>query len=88
MSIAEIIDAFGTIGGWLVGIAGILAVILEHRKKSAVEEYQKKEILKRLDEHNGYAEMFKESSERIAKIETEIAVIKNMLNFIIKEGEK
>jgi hypothetical protein len=45
------------------------------------------EVEKKLDSHNGYAKKFSESSERLSKIETDIAVIKTSLEYIAKEKE-
>ena len=48
-------------------------------------QYRLEQVEKKLDSHNGYAKMFSESADQIAKIETDIAVIKTALEFIQKE---
>lgn len=76
------------IGALVVGIGSIVGAILMHRKTMALLEWRMNQVEKKLDSHNGYAKMFSESSDRIARIETDIAVIKNSLEFMRKEGEK
>ena len=64
----------------LVGV--ILSNYFQSKKSEAVQEEKLKEIAKRLDEHNGYAEKFAKNSEQIAEIKKDIAVIKTTLDFI------
>lgn len=76
------------IGALVVGIGSIVGAILMNRKTTALMQYRLEQVEKKLDSHNGYAKMFSESADRIARIETDIAVIKNSLEFMRKEGEK
>ena len=76
------------IGGTLSGLAAILSAILLNRKTMALLEYRMEKVEKKLDSHNGYAKLFSETSDRIAKMETDIAVIKTSLEFIQKEVEQ
>jgi hypothetical protein len=46
------------------------------------------EVEKRLDSHNHYAQMFSETSDRIAKMEKDVAVIKTSLDFVRDEIKK
>ena len=73
------------IGGVLSGIAGILSAILLNRKTMALLEYRMGQVEKKLDSHNGYAKMFSETSTKIGKMQTDIAVIKTSLQYIQKE---
>lgn len=75
------------IGGVLSGIAGILSAILLNRKTMALLEYRMGQVEKKLDSHNGYAKMFSDTSAKIAKMETNIAVIKTSLEYIQKEAQ-
>jgi len=75
------------IGAFIVALASILSAILLNRKTTALLEYRMGEVEKKLDSHNGYAKKFSESSERLSKIETDIAVIKTSLEYIAKEKE-
>ena len=76
---AELITA---IAGMLAGLGGILTAILMYNKTMAVVQEQIKGMKEKLDSHNGYAKMFTETSDKINKIETDIAVIKTTLQFI------
>jgi hypothetical protein len=73
------------IGGTLSGLAAILSAILLHRKTVVLLEYRMGQVEKKLDSHNGYAKLFSETSEQIAGIEKDIAVIKTSLQYIQKE---
>lgn len=73
------------IGALVVGIGSILSAVLLHRKTMALLEYRMSKVEQKLDSHNGYARLFSESSERIARMETDIAWIKDNLR---KEDEK
>lgn len=73
------------IGALVVGIGSILSAVLLHRKTMALLEYRMSKVEQKLDSHNGYARLFSESSERIARMETDIAWIKDNMR---KEGEK
>lgn len=76
------------IGAFIVAVGSILSAILLNRKTTALLEYRMAQVEKKLDDHNGYAKKFSESSERLGKIETDIAVIKTSLEFITKNAEK
>ncbi len=80
---AELITA---IAGMLAGLGGILTAILMYNKTMAVVQEQIKGMKEKLDSHNGYAKMFSDTSEKINKIETDIAVMRTTLEFI-KEGK-
>lgn len=75
------------LGAFIVGLASLLSAILLHRKTLAILEYRLEQVEKKLDSHNGYAKKFSESSERLSKIETDIAVIKTSMEYIAKEAE-
>ncbi len=76
------------IGALVSAVGGIISAILLHRKTVALLEYRMGEVEKRLDSHNHYAQMFSESSDRIANIEKDVAVIKNTIDFIREEVNK
>jgi hypothetical protein len=80
-------EMFTALGAFIVGLASLLSAILLHRKTMALLEYRLEQVEKKLDSHNGYAQKFSESSERLSKIETDIAVIKTSMEFIAKEAE-
>lgn len=88
MDTGIIIALITGIGGILSGLAAILSAILLNRKTMALLEYRMEKVEKKLDSHNGYAKLFSETSDRIAKMETDIAVIKTSLEFIQKEVEQ
>lgn len=75
------------IGAFIVALASILSAILLNRKTTALLDYRMSQVEKKLDSHNGYAKKFSESSERLGKIETDIAVIKTSMEFIAKKAE-
>lgn len=85
METGIIIALIAGIGGTLTGIGAILSAILMHRKTVALLEWRMQSVEKKLDSHNGYAKLFSETSERIAGIEKDIAVIKTSLQYIQKE---
>ena len=76
------------IGALIVGIASIISAILLNRKTVALLEYRMEQVEKKLDAHNGYAKLFSETSAQIAKMQTDIAVIKTEIEFIRKEASK
>lgn len=76
------------IAAFVAALGGILSAALLHRKTTALLEYRLGEVEKKLDTHNGYAKLFSESSERIAAIEKDVAVIKTSIDFIRDEVEK
>lgn len=82
---AEMITAIGAI---IVGLGSLLGAILAHRKTVIILEEKMKGVEKKLDTHNGYAKMFSESSDRISKIEKDLAVIATNLDWVRKEMEK
>ena len=82
---AELITA---IAGMIAGIGGILTAILMYSRSMAIVEERIKAMEKKLDSHNGYAKMFSDTSQKIAKMETDIAVIKTSLEYISKEAER
>lgn len=81
---AEMITAIGAI---IVGVAAVLNAILSNRK-SALQinnrldgvDSRLEGVERRLDSHNHYAEMFADSSQRIARMETDLTWIKNMMS--------
>lgn len=79
---AELITA---IAGMIAGVGGILTAILMYNRTMAVVQEQIKGMKEKLDAHNGYAKMFSDTSQKIAKMETDIAVIKTTLQFIKEE---
>lgn len=78
---AELLTALGAIA---VGVAAILNAILANRKSAQQINDRLDGIERRLDSHNHYAEMYSESSERIAKIETDVSWIKTALTTTAK----
>ena len=80
-----IIALIAGIGGTLSGLAAILSAVLLNRKTMALLEYRMEQVEKKLDTHNGYSKLFAETTEVIAKIQTDIEVIKTTLAFIQKE---
>lgn len=85
MDTGIIIAIIAGIGGTLSGLAAILSAILLNRKTMALLDYRMGQVERELDSHNGYAKLFSETSERIAGIEKDIAVIKTSLQYIQKE---
>lgn len=81
---AEMITAIGAL---VVGLASIISAILLNRKTMALLEYRMAQVERKLDSHNGYAKMFSDTSAKIAKMETDIAVIKTSLEYIRKEAQ-
>lgn len=79
------VEMITAIGALIAGLASIVSAIVLNRKTTALMQYRLEQVEKKLDSHNGYAKMFSESADRIAKIETDIAVIKTALEFIQKE---
>ena len=68
------------IGALIVGIASIISAILLNRKTVALLEYRMEQVEKKLDASN--------DTDRLARIETDIAVIKTSMEFLKKEAEK
>lgn len=85
MSTEIVIALIAGIGGTLSGLAAILSAVLLNRKTMALLEYRMEQVEKKLDTHNGYSKLFAETTEVIAKIQTDIEVIKTTLAFIQKE---
>lgn len=81
---AEMITAIGAL---VVGLASIISAILLNRKTMALLEYRMAQVERKLDSHNGYAKMFSDTSTKISKMETDIAVIKTSLEYIQKEAQ-
>lgn len=79
------VEMITAIGALIAGLASIVSAIVMNRKTTALMQYRLEQVEKKLDSHNGYAKMFSESADRIAKIETDIAVIKTAWEFIQKE---
>lgn len=79
------VEMITAIGALIAGLASIVSAIVMNRKTTALMQYRLEQVEKKLDSHNGYAKMFSESADQIAKIETDIAVIKTALEFIQKE---
>lgn len=68
------------IGALIVGIASIISAILLNRKTVALLEYRMEQVERKLDASN--------DTDRLARIETDIAVIKTSMEFMKKEAEK
>lgn len=81
------IEMITAIGAFLVGIASVISAILLNRKTTALMEYRLTKVEEKLDSHNGYAQKFAETTDSIAGIKTDIAVIKTSLEYIAKEAE-
>lgn len=82
---AEMIVAIGAL---LSGLAGIISAILLNSKTMSLLEYRMDQVEKKLDSHNGYAKKFADTSEEIAGIREDIAVIKTTLDFLKGEAKK
>lgn len=78
---AEMITAIGAL---IAGISSFIGAVLLHRKTIALIEYRLREVEKRLDSHNHYAEMFSRESERITRIETDLTWI---CKFLGRDGD-
>lgn len=76
---AEMITAVGAL---IVGIASVVSAIMLNRKTVALLEYRMSKVEKQLESHNHYAEKFTETADKIAKIQTDVAVIKTKLEYI------
>lgn len=68
------------IAGILAGFAGIISAILLNRKTMALLEYRMEQVERKLDNNN--------TVDRIARMETDIAVIKTNIQFIKDGGGK
>jgi len=82
------IEMITAIGAFLVGAASVLSAILLNRKTQALLEYRLGEVERKLDIHNGYSQKFAETTDSLASMKTDIAVIKTKLEYIAKEAEK
>ena len=69
----------------IVGFGSILSAILLNRKTTALLEYRMSKVEQKLDQHNGYAKMFSETSHEISEIRQDVAVIKTKIEYIEKE---
>jgi len=70
-----------SIGGLVAGVGGVISAFLLYRKTVALLEYRMREVEKKLDIHNGYA-------EKLGDIKTDIALIKNDMSYLKEEVEK
>lgn len=70
------------LSAFVAAVGGIISAIFLNRKTSALLQYRMDEVEKRLDSHNHYASMFTQTSDRIAKMEKDIAVIRTTLDFL------
>lgn len=68
-----------------VGFGSILSAILLNRKTTALLEYRMSKVENKLDQHNGYAKVFSETSHEISEIRQDVAVIKTKIEYIEKE---
>lgn len=80
MSTEIVIALIAGIGGTLSGLAAILSAVLLNKKTMALLEYRMEQVERKLDASN--------DTERLARIETDIAVMKTALEFIQKEVKK
>ena len=80
-------EMWAAIGAVLTGIASIITAISLHRKTVALLEYRMGQVEKKLDSHNGYAEKFAKTSDDMAEMRKDIAVIKTEIEFIRKGAE-
>lgn len=69
----ELIMAIAAI---ITALSGILSSVLSHRKLTALMEYRLREVEKRLDSHNHYAEKFADSAVAIAQIQKDIEYLR------------
>ena len=76
------------IGALVAAVGGLISAILLNRKTVSLLSYRMDIVEKKLDLHNGYAKLFSETSNRIAQIEKDVAVIKTTLDFLRSEVEK
>lgn len=77
MMSAEMIMAVSAL---VAALGGILSAILLNRKTVALLEWRMGEIERKLDDSN--------TADRIARMETDIAVIKTTMEFLKKEVSK
>ena len=76
------------IGALVAAVGGLISATLLNRKTVGLLSYRMDIVEKKLDLHNGYAKLFSETSDRIAQIEKDVAVIKTTLDFLRSEVEK
>lgn len=74
--VALITGVCSVIGQWLISAKNRREDETKQAVKDALQEQQQKEIIKRLDEHNGYAKRFEEISIAIAEIKTELKTLR------------
>ena len=79
------IELIAAIGAFLTGIASLIGAIMLNRKTTALMEYRLGKVEEKLDSHNGYAQKFAETTDSIASIKTDIAVIKTKMEFITEK---
>lgn len=77
---AEMLTAVGAL---ILGLSGLISAILLNRKTVALLEWRMQEIEKKLDSMDD-----SNTADRIARIETDIAVIKTKLTFLTDGGGK
>lgn len=82
------IEMLTAIGGFFVGVAAVLSAILLNRKTQALVEYRLGKVERKLDIHNGYSQKFAETTESLASIKTDIAVIKTKIEYMTKEANE
>lgn len=73
------------IGALVTACASIISAVLLYRKTVALLEYRMAQVEKKLNEHNGYAQKFSRSTDAIADIKTDIAVLKNDVKYLREE---
>lgn len=76
------------IGALVAAVGGLISAILLNRKTVSLLSYRMDIVEKKLDLHNGYAKLFSETGDRIAKIEQDVAVIKTAMEFLRNDVEK
>lgn len=77
---AEMLTAISAL---LLGLSGLVSAILLNRKTMALLEWRMSEIERKLDSMDN-----SNTADRIARMETDIAVIKTKLTFLTDGGGK
>jgi len=86
--VAVITGAFSVIGNLIIAHVQNKANRTDRAVRDQQIDDQIQDIRTRLDEHNNYGKKWSESTERMANIEKDVAVIKTDIEWLRKETEK
>lgn len=70
--VAIITGIFAVVGQWLIARQNKAKTDTERAVKDALMEQRLDRIEAKLDEHNGYAQKFAETAERLARVEQKL----------------